>query len=453
MHKATWLTTCLLLTFICKSNAATENSEILDSILLPELPAAEQTPLVSPEISSVPTPIISTEVRVKDAEEVRAKDAEKKNYDINKTLEEVKKLYDQKKFTEALSLLDQAEKKSPDNYDVKITKAKVLSWKKDYAKAQVVLNQLLEINPDNDDVFLAQAYLYYYQNKFTQAKRSFEKILAHNPKYSDAKVGLQKVNQVISAQKKPPKSIVAEKQPRAAAGLEKTDLWRIDVGSEYSTLYRTTLSDWNQEFAQLTRFFNDGKTALYTNINRYYQFNELDTQYGIGINQRFKPWLNGYFYAIDTPYANFRPIWGVAGGGEIRFAHSARGFNAWVMADVQDYTYTDGTSYNFNPALRTEYKDKWDLIVRNINQFRGSNTQSGWLVQTHVALHPRFRVNMGVAYAPDIEDLITYRVKSFFTGFAVDLTKSLAFNFEYIRDDYVGAYLRHGFNGTFSIKF
>lgn len=353
-------------------------------------------------------------------------------------LEQSKVLAAEKKYDEALALLEKEEAKHPKDIELKLAIARVLSWKGDYDLAEQKLSKLDKEYDANADVLLLRANLAYYRHDTTTAKTLYKKILNDHPHYEDAKAGLARTQK-------------AEDAPVQATPYR----WQVDIGYEHSGFSRRKQPSWNQEFLQVTHFLED-KTALHGKITRYDQFNtNIDTEFEIGVDHAFTEYLNAYAYGAITPEADFRPEHRVAGGGALRLMNKNDGFlPVWLTMDSRYDAYASVSVLNVNPGLRIEPVDGWSLAVRKISvDADNAKRVYGESYRLDGTVTDRLRFYVGYADAPETEAAVTVNTKTYFGGIAFDMTPESTLRLGYTHDDRENSYIRKVVNASVSYKF
>lgn len=231
--------------------------------------------------------------------------------------------------------------------------------------------------------------------------------------------------------------------------------WQADTGLQLSDFSRSAQPDWNQEFTQLTRFFNGRKTALHGKITRYDQFSNIDSEYEIGVDQVFAPRFNGYLYVAAAPDADFRPEWKAMGGGSVRLDNPAwQWWPVWMTLDgrYEDYNNTEATT--LNPGLRIEPADRWAIAARAISIKQPDEKRVyGFDLRLDGKIAEDLRFYAGYADAPETVAGITVDTQTYFTGIAYDITPAHTLRLGYTHDDRENSYIRQVFDVSLSYSF
>lgn len=353
-------------------------------------------------------------------------------------IKQSRELAAQQHYEEALTLLDKAQKDYPDNVEIKITIARILSWQGNYEAAEKKIEQLGTKADNNADVMLLEASLAYYQQDYDTAILLYQNILATYPDYEDARKGLERIKRV--------QQLEAE-----SSGYK----WQMDIGYEHSNFARRNQPAWDQEFLQLTRFINNRKTAIHGMVIRYDQFRNVDTEFAAGINHSFTNYLNGYISGAVTPVADFRPKRRIAGGGAARIIHASDiSIPVWITLDTRYDMYEESNVLNVNPGIRVEPFAGWAVASRMITVDQdGARITYGRDYRLDGTVTDKLRFYVGYADAPETVAAITVKTKTYFGGIILDIRPDTTLRLGYAHDDRENSYIRQVANASISYRF
>jgi YaiO family outer membrane protein len=356
---------------------------------------------------------------------------------VEKVLVQSLALAERQKYDEALALLDKAHAENPRNDDVKLATIRVLIWKGDYTAADHNLQDLSHKENANADVQLLRATLAYRRQDYAGAQKIYRQILVENPGYTDAREGLERAE---AAQVAPSSPVYR---------------WKVDAGYDYSGFPRRPQPGWNQEFMQLTHFFDKTRTALHGKITRYNQFTNIDTEVEAGIDHTFSDALTSSIYGMVTPEAGFRPQYRIGGGGAWRIIKREQGFlPLWLTLDSRYDTYASTQVLTINPGARLELWPGWSVAAKLITvDPQGDNRIYGQEFRLDGTITEALHFYAGYADAPDTEAAVTVQTKTWFGGLAADITPRTTLRVGYAHDDRTNSYIRHGVNASVSYRF
>jgi YaiO family outer membrane protein len=227
---------------------------------------------------------------------------------------------------------------------------------------------------------------------------------------------------------------------------------QIDTGLEVSGFSRVPRKSWNQEFLQLTHFFNDRQTAIHSKVTRYEQFSSTDEEYELGIDHRFMRSFYGHLYIAGSQDPVFRPEWRLdAGGGLLVDGLLAP---LWFTVDARHDVYPGLNIETVNPGLRIEPLDNWSFSGRLITVSQpDASTIYGWDMRLDGQFEEGRRFYVGFADAPETVAAITVQTQTWFAGLALDLTPEHTLRLSYAHDDRENSYIRHVINVGLTCRF
>ena len=317
-----------------------------------------------------------------------------------------------------------------------LDEARLFSRQGEYDLAQNKLDQIPESDWQNPDVQIVQAYLFYYQGNYKPATDLFQNILNNYPEYTDAAEGLSLIERAQSA--------------------ESTDKkrWSVTAGTEISRFSRSNQDSWNQNFIELSRLLENDKTVLRGKVTRYDQFNNIDSEYELGVDH----YLNdrSYFYGqlALSPDANFRPDLMASASGEYRLTKTSTTpaiFGTLYMR-YSNYSNTDVTS--LKPGIRLSPIDGWGLSLRSIIIDQDDEKRTyGQEYRLDGQARDDLRFYLGYADAPETEAGVVVNTKSYFGGIAYDFNTDYTLRLGYAHDDRQDAYIRKIYNASLQYRF
>lgn len=110
----------------------------------------------------------------------------------NNYIEIASDLAKQRRFNDALLILENVHPSNRNDYEVKFLEARILSWHGQHAQAGQAFETLRTKYPENLDVLVSYGYLQFYQRKYVEAEELFVQVLTLNPDYHDARTGLER---------------------------------------------------------------------------------------------------------------------------------------------------------------------------------------------------------------------------------------------------------------------
>ncbi len=361
---------------------------------------------------------------------------------VNEAIDRSRTLSAGQKYEEALVLLQNALAEHPGDGEIQFAIIRVLSWQGNYDAAE---KRILALDPKfagNADLLLLRANLAAYRGDHANAIALYREVLARAPDYEDAKAGLERVLKAQAAYTQ----ISKFKEPEAEPFLA----WQVDSGFEFNEFSRVDQTGWNQEFLQLTRFFDERKTAIHGKFTRYDQFSSSDVEYELGIDHIVSDKLSLYAsgtVGIDT---DFRPDFWVAGGGALKLA----GIPAWATLDARHDTYEDTSILTAKLGLRLEPVAGWSIAARVIAlDPEDSGRLYGKDFRLDGTLTDTFRFHAGYADVPETVAAVTVDTQTWFGGITLELTPETTLRLGYARDNRENSYIRQVVSASVSYRF
>ncbi|EGF92895.1 tetratricopeptide repeat family protein [Asticcacaulis biprosthecium C19] len=336
---------------------------------------------------------------------------------------EARQLAELKRYDDAVAVLNAAKAQRPDDAELRLTLARVLSWKGDYRAASAELAGL-----PGAEAATIRGNLAYYQSDFATAQARYTEALTIAPEFDEARDGLTRV---------------------AAARAAEGPKWQVDAGTEYSGFSGSDQPDWNQQSVQITRRFNANRSAAHLRLVRYSQFGLNDGEVELGLAGRLGDRVSVYASLAGSPDADFRPEGRMAAGGAVRMTKSV-----WLTFDGRRDRYAAARVTSAAWGMRYEPHDGWALSSRMIRVSPSdSDAQTGYDLRLDGTIREGLRFYAGLADAPETVAAVTIDTRSAFAGIAWDMTQITTLRAGYGRDDRENTYVRHGFHVTVSHRF
>jgi YaiO family outer membrane protein len=89
------------------------------------------------------------------------------------------------RWDEALRILDNQALVHPENIDVRLFRARIISWKKNYGQAESGYNEVLGINPGNADALIGLAEIASWQGDLAKALSIYGEVREQDPRRAD----------------------------------------------------------------------------------------------------------------------------------------------------------------------------------------------------------------------------------------------------------------------------
>jgi len=345
------------------------------------------------------------------------------------------------KFEEAVRLLTEAAKLSPDDADIQVELGLALTPLKRYAEARAAFKRALELAPNYTDAKLGIARLDYYEKRYAEARAAVQAILKEQPDNGDARELLGQIDKAIAAEAAEKKRIAAlEEAARKAAELEALR-WRLDVNGGWSGLTGPR-PDWWEGDARLSYIINPRYTVSGF-IDQARRFGVDNTLLAGRIEHRPGPKFNDYLVVAGTPNASFFPIVAVGAGFGWKVREGKDPINASVLTfDGRYARYITGNVRSFNPGVEQYFfGGRFWVTARMVNVVDQDNIYSnGFLVRGDWQMFDKWRIFGGYADAPENVDANIVRTRSIFGGIVYDWDERTTWRASVGHDDRVGLF-------------
>ena len=315
--------------------------------------------------------------------------------------------------------------------------AEILAANGQFDKASDHIEIALKFSPNDPDIMMAQARILSWQEKNAAALLVMNDVVADFPDYKDAEDfhnKLRDINETIDA-------------VRMA--------WRADLSFSKSTFSRVSLTPWKQTTVALSRKLNDENSISFT-LDAAERFSLHDVSMVARINHSFSASKGVYASLLHTIGAEFLPKWTVAGGGYFKI-YEGNGLLGPTITGVD-------VKYSSYGLVKVKGVDVWLsqylfsgqgwLTFRSINSFvNDGKNPKGYSIRGDLIVHDRARIYAGFADAPESDRGIVTTTTSYFGGMVITINPNLSFNAGYAHHDREGSYIRKEVGVGLTYKF
>lgn len=166
------------------------------STLLADAAAADSTEIAAKEEPVVKLASLTVNPKAQTLEILGSLGARKSDTGVR--VERASDLSKERRFDEALAILDGVHHASREDYSVKFMEARVLAWSGRHKKAEQAFRNLNAKYPEDLDIMVSYGYLKFYQRNYISSEKIFGDVLQLNPDYEDARRGLERTRQAIN---------------------------------------------------------------------------------------------------------------------------------------------------------------------------------------------------------------------------------------------------------------
>ncbi len=216
--------------------------------------------------------------------------------------------FDQKDYTKAIKLSQEALMLSPDYVDIKIFLGRLYAWKNNYEKATSILTEIIKTNQEYEDAFIALTDLEYWQNNYSDALNYCNTGLENHPESKELLLRKAKLlsslnrnneaREIISElQKKYPKNIAVKETLENIRFYSSKN--EISVSHEltwFNKDYANYLHRFPWHLAKLgyKRYTGTGPLVIYANYGNRFNTDafQFETELYPRIAEKFRAFIN-----------------------------------------------------------------------------------------------------------------------------------------------------------------
>jgi YaiO family outer membrane protein len=306
------------------------------------------------------------------------------------------------------------------------------------------LGRAAQAEPENADIHLQIGLAQLATGNLDGAEAAFRRTLDLAPDYADARLGLARV-----AQRRGDFAAALTELDRIGPGHAEADQlrrqvqaakaagpwrWRIDLDGSYSRV--ENVPDW-QSAALIVQHRPGANTTIAATAETTRRFDRTDTYGEARVDYRFTPGGNVYVLVGGTLGADHRPKWQIGAGVAARL-HGGP-YATVLRADLRQAEYPTGDVQTVSPGVEQYIAGRAWLTAQWINVWDSSAQSSGWLIRGDVMPTDRLRLFAGAANAPDLDEGVVIRTKSYFSGVSVDISDHVSLRASFARDNPQGS--------------
>ena len=301
-----------------------------------------------------------------------------------------------------------------------------------------LLGLAAEAEPENADIPLQIGLAYLTTGRLEEAEAAFRQTLDLAPDYADARLGLARV-----AQRRGDRVAALAELDRVGPGNAEADLlrrqietavrpwrWRIDFDGSYSRVDRQ--ADW-QSATLVVQHQAGARTIVAATADATRRFDRTDIYGEARVDHRFAPGSNVYVLVGGTSDADYRPEWQLGAGAAVRLHGGPHATIARL--DFRQADYPAGDVQTVTPGIEQYVGGRAWVTAQWINVWDRFTHSSGWLVRGDVMATERFRLFVGAADAPDLDQGVVIDTFSLFGGLSIDVGDRLTLRVSLAHDD------------------
>lgn len=305
----------------------------------------------------------------------------------------------QNRFEEARAALDQGLAISPDDYDLRVMRARVIAWQGDYENASQEFSKLAGENPKDDDVATMQGRIAGWRGRNHEAEMHYNAILTRNPNHVDALTGLgdlardKRLTEMASDFYR--RALAIDPSPDIQQRLDQLQnekLMRLEYGLTASSFTGSTKSDWWSAWTQLSYRSDWGN--IWGRVEQGERFDKEDTQLEIGWENTLADGLLIRGLAGGSPDADWAPEYYLESG--IHWLPALDWPN--LVLEIRHAEYVPRVVQTARTGIDYDFGKGWGISARWIHQeFEGGTPTEGWILSIKKEYDSGYAWNIGTA--------------------------------------------------------
>ncbi|TDH38119.1 tetratricopeptide repeat protein [Pseudohoeflea suaedae] len=306
----------------------------------------------------------------------------------------------------------------------------------DVPGARGIVDDLSVAERENADIAVLAGRLLMREHSYRQARDMFQSVLERDPSNADALIGLGDAQQALGQYSSSRATFEKARalDPGSQAVLDRMTLadqpnWRLDLGTEYSTLsgdrpsWTDTIAAASYRLRPDTTLTVSGRLATRGDVE--------DVQLGLRVDHRFSTIVSAHGGISVTPDGDFLPDATIAGGLRIDIPTDTS-VSPFLDVDLRHDRYSADSITTLAPGVGVQLGTRVTLYGRWIHSASQSGaTADGYLVRADVNPFDRLGFFVGYSDAPEIDSAALIDTQTWFVGASLDLAEGLAFRINY----------------------
>jgi len=296
----------------------------------------------------------------------------------------------QQRFDEAHEQLDMGLQSRPQDFNLRLGKARVFSFQSRYSQAEEILSRLRAEQPENTEAINLSGRLALYQQQSARALDYFERALALEPDNSESRLG--------------------QRDALAAAGSSN----EIIVGAGVSRFDTNNFSNWRDRSVTYRRASGLNNT-VFLRVADTHRFGDRDYLFQAGLQRHREGGLPWQISMGFSPDENFSAGYSLGASATFRINEGGQRIGTTLVTpNLQVSDYTTGTVWRLGADFEHYIRgaDAWVTPGLGwVRDERGGMTFS-WSLGAHWQLSERLRAGVGFADGAETENKITTQTRN-----------------------------------------
>lgn len=317
---------------------------------------------------------------------------------------------------------------SPEDPDLLRRLAHLEARAKNFDLALTYIDRAFRRAPDDLDIALARGYILYWRGDRQAAKQIAASIASRHPAYPE----LDQLQEALS-------------RPKNGSGLRSIAIFVGGGASDIATFSGSRRTWFRQNLATAVKL-NDSHTIALS-VNREDR-DVTDTRIGARLDRQF---TLGSFYvaAAVTPDPDFRESWSLSGGGDLTLSKGVS-----LPFDLRVADYAEGTIVTAQPGLRVALGRCLSMTARAINILGAENGyRLGGSTRADFNFNREGSFFIAAASYPDAERDNVKRLRSFAAGTNLAINDRFGLRVAGLFEDRRASYRQFGGDLTLTYRY
>lgn len=303
-------------------------------------------------------------------------------------------------------------------------------------EARKLVDGLTVAEQANPDIAVLTGRLLLREGRYRRALEVFGSVLERDPSNADALIGLSDAQQALGHYKSSRATLEKADvlDPGSRAILDRMTVadepkWRLDLGTEYSSLSGDRPS-WTDTVAALSYRMRPDTSVTFA--GRLAKRGEIDdVQLGLRVDHRFSAMVSVYGAISVTPDGDFLPEATVTAGLRMNVATQSS-VSPFLDVGVRHDSYASNSITTLAPGAGLQLDRRITLYGRWIHsESENGATADGYLVRADFNPSEQFGFFIGYSDAPEIDSAALIDTQTWFVGASLEIAEDATLRINY----------------------
>jgi YaiO family outer membrane protein len=227
----------------------------------------------------------------------------------------------------------------------------------------------------------------------------------------------------------------------------------LDVEAEFSSLARTSLSNWSEQSIRLERKLR-GPAVVFGRVERFDRFDLSDWMINAGGSTQIGSRISFYGEGGIGLGSDFQPDWQLASGGSVTLYPAAESLGAGLLTfDTRARHYDIGTIYSFDVGWQ-QYWGRGFIWAKLLNSIADDGSHlTGWSLSGLFNVTDQIRLRLSTALAPESDRGVVVDTRTYSGGLEFDLSERVMLRVNATQDTRRGSYRRFYVRSGIGVRF